>query len=64
MKCPKCKKEIDHIPVYVEAFKKGYLIGKSNRVGSYAPVKVLESTPTVVTCPKCGEEIDARFVVI
>ena len=64
MKCPNCKKEIDYVLVYVEAFKKGHLVGKTNQVGIYEPVKVLESTPTLVTCSKCGGEIDARFVKI
>lgn len=64
MKCPSCEKEISYVIVYVEAFKKGTLIENSNQVGSYTPVRVLESIPTVVTCPKCGGEIDARFVKI
>jgi len=64
MKCPECKKEISYITVHVEAFKKGHLIGKSNQVGSYEPVKILSSTHTIVTCPECGGEIDARFVKI
>ncbi len=55
MKCPNCKKEIEKVRVYSEAWQWATLKGKE--IDEYGSIEeVLETI--CVECPECNTEID------
>jgi len=54
MKCPECKKEIDHVRVYSECLQIGALEG--NKITDYGLVEEILETQGI-ECPECNEDI-------
>lgn len=53
MKCPHCKKRIDHVFVYSGCVQRGDLEGR--KVVAYDDLEILSTTD--IECPECTESI-------
>ena len=56
MKCPRCKKDIDHVTITCLAYQRGTFFQNTNEIVSYDSVEMNEFNHKAY-CPKCDRNI-------